>query len=113
MKQLEISFVPDQQKVSGADVAPDAKIAALQRFCARDRENIPYVEKYSPNRRKQKYYRLSWRERKKMKHLHVPGGNVNAILAQYRAGKLRQLINRGADLDEVIAQVKTYAQGEV
>ncbi len=54
------------------------------------------------------YYRLSYRRRHKMKHLHIPGGNIRSRLAQYRAKKIKELIDRGAELEEVIALVQTY-----
>ncbi len=92
----------------------DQKRAIIQRYLDRAATEAQCsVNEYQKSRSQRKYFRLSWREGKKTKHLHIPGGNVNAILAQYRARRLREMIARGAELGEVIAQVKTYAQGGV
>ena len=109
MKQLELFSITesDRSQVSGAAVAPDTKIQALQRFCTRNLVT-PYVEKYTPARRKVVYYRVSWREGRRMKHLHIPGGNTNSQLAQYRAKQLQEMIDRGAELEEIVAAVNTY-----
>jgi hypothetical protein len=69
----------------------------------------PTLGTYSPNGVKQKYYRLSYKNGARVKHIHVCGGSVTNPLALYRAGKIRQLINRGADRDEIIALVKSFA----
>lgn len=109
-RQLELFSVPEHkyQEMSGTEFVPDAKMAAIQRFCSRA-SITPYIEKYTPSRRNKKYFRLSWREGKKWKHLHIPGGNTDSPLARYRAEKLQQLCDRGAELEEVIAAVKTYS----
>ena len=89
----------------------DQKRAIIQRYLDRAATEAQCsVNEYQKSKSQKKYFRLSWREGKKTKHLHIPGGNVNAILAQYRARKLRELIARGAKLEEVIAAVQTYAQ---
>lgn len=97
--------------ISNSDI--DQKRAIIQRYLDRAATEAQCsVNEYQKSRSKKKYFRVSWRDGKKMKHLHVPGGNVNAILAQYRARQLREMIDRGAALGEVVAQVQTYAQGE-
>lgn len=109
IQQLSIPFETDErlEKASGTDVVPDRKMSALQRFCARA-SVTPFVETYTPSRRKKQYFRVSWREGKKFKHVHIPGGNVKAPLAQYRAEKLQEMCDRGAELGEIIAAVNTY-----
>jgi hypothetical protein len=69
----------------------------------------PTLGTYSPNGVKQKYYRLSYKHEGRVKHLHVCGGSVTNPLAKYRAAKIRDLINRGADRGEIIALVKSFA----
>ncbi len=109
MKQLSLDI--DEVSPSITDFVIDQKRAIIQRYLDRAATEVQCsVNEYQKSRSQRKYFRLSWREGKKTKHLHIPGGNVNAILAQYRARKLRELIARGAELGEVIAQVKTYAQ---
>ncbi len=111
-KQLSIFDVDDEKSVSSTNAVEDAKMAAIQRYLDRaTADPVACVSEYSPSRRKQKYFRLCYRRYGKVRCHHIPGGNVNSKLAQYRARKLRELIARGAELDEVIAQVQTYAQG--
>ena len=43
-----------------------------------------------------------------MKHVHIPGGNVNSTLATYRAKELQEMIDRGAKLNEVLAAITDY-----
>jgi hypothetical protein len=87
----------------------EQKMRAIQRFLNSGKEKTEYsVNTYRPGGKKHFYYRLSYRDGKKMKHLHIPGGNINSDLANYRADKLRTMIARGAELDEVIAAVRTY-----
>ena len=88
------------------------KQEAIQRFLdTGEKENIPHVNIYHVRGTKNRYYRLSYRSAGKMKHLHIPGGNVLSKLAQYRAKKLNQLIDRGCDLDEAIAMVQYFRSG--
>ena len=103
----------DTKNLSLLETSSDAQIEAIERFCySRNNEAIACVNKYSPGRRKVEYYRLSWNQGNKKKHIHIPGGNVNSQLAQYRAKKLQQMCARGAELGELIAAVKTYRGGK-
>jgi hypothetical protein len=102
----------DTNLVSIAHNDSEHKRKAIQRYLDRgEKENDCYVNQYYPGKRATKYFRLSYRQGKKMKHIHIPGGNTLAELAQYRAKKLQEMINRGAELGEVIAAVKTYRSG--
>ena len=100
MKQLSL----DLDSVSGSLSEFDS-----ERNCVSEQPRCS-VNEYSPGKKKQTYYRLSWRDGKRIKHLHIRGGNVNSKLAQERADSLRQMIARGAELEEIIAAVETYAQ---
>lgn len=112
MEQLSLDIDSVSQSISNSDI--DQKRAIIQRYLDRAATEAQCsVNTYQKSRSKKEYFRLSWRNGKRMKHLHIPGGNVNSILAQYRARKLRELIARGAPLAEIIAQVQTFAQGEV
>jgi len=109
--QLTMPVVSDQNSVANRSVS-EHKHAAIQRFLdSGEKENDVGINTYSPGRRKAKYYRLSYRQEKKVKHIHIPGGNVHARLAQYRAKKLQEMIDRGAELEEIIAAVDTYRSG--
>ncbi len=110
-EQLEISFVSDRN-VSITENVSDARTAkqqAIQRYLDNAaKEPIACITKYSPGKRKTEYFRLSYRQGRKVKHIHIPGGSTTSKLAQYRATKLQEMIERGAELGELIAAVQTY-----
>lgn len=112
-EQLRLfEVVGDKKTVSPTDTVGDAKIQAIQRYLDKgEKEPTACIEKYHPNGRKAEYYRLKYRQGKKVKTIHIPGGSTIAELAQYRAQKLQQMINRGAELGEIIAAVQTYCSG--
>ncbi len=104
--------VGDGDLVSPTKDLGDTKRQAIQRFLDRAKPStIACVKKYKPNGRKTEYFRLDYRVGKKVKSIHIPGGNVQAKLAQYRARELQKLIDRGAELEEIIAAVETYRDG--
>jgi hypothetical protein len=108
MHQLTIFDIEtERSQPSVTSSVTDAKRQIIQDFCNRAAIK-PLIETYAPPRRKSEYYRVTWRDGNKVKHLHIPGGNTLSILAQYRAGKLQEMIDRGAELGEIIAAVKTY-----
>jgi hypothetical protein len=85
------------------------KQQAIQKYLDRaDKEAIACVNKYSPGKRKTEYYRLSYRRGRKMRHIHIRGGSTIAELANYRAKVLQAMIDRGAELSEVLAAVATF-----
>ncbi|MFM2310820.1 MAG: hypothetical protein RLZZ04_96 [Cyanobacteriota bacterium] len=86
-----------------------AKRKAIERYLERvNNEPLACVTKYSPGGRKSEYYRLSYRIGRKVKHVHLRGGNVRSELATYRANALQEIIDRGAELSEVLAAVATF-----
>jgi hypothetical protein len=89
------------------------KQKAIQKYLDRavDKEPTACVTKYSPGKRATEYYRLSYRMGSKMKHIHLRGGSTIAELANYRAKKLQAMIDRGAELSEVLAAVATFNSG--
>ena len=108
-KQLTIfDAVSDKKIASLTDPVSERKRQAMSRFLARAKDNEACVNKYSPGKRKKEYFRLSVRQGKGVKHFHIRGGNVNAKLAQFRANQLQQMIDRGAELGEIIAAVEDY-----
>ena len=113
-RQMSIfDVISDTPEPSLMDSISDAKHQAIQRFLdSGDKDPIAHINKYSPGRRNRQYYRLSYFWHGKTKHVHVPGGNVNSRLATYRAGKIQNMIDRGAELAELVAAVKDYRGGE-
>ena len=53
-----------------------------------------------------RYFRFSYRDGNRMKHKHVPGGNVDNSVARQRAEAVRQAIARGANVEEVLQLIK-------
>lgn len=106
------NVVSDSDLVSITKPVSEHKQAAIQRFLNRaEKEPIACVTTYSPGKRKSEYYRLSYRQGRKVKHIHIRGGSTIAELATYRANKLQAMIDRGAELAEVIAAVQTFNSG--
>ncbi len=102
----------DKKSVSLPENGSDAKRQAIQRFLdTGKREPTACVNTYSPGRRDTEYFRLSYRVGRKKKHIHIPGGSTIAPRARYRAKKLQEMIDRGAELEELIAAVQTYWSG--
>ncbi|MEY2833399.1 MAG: hypothetical protein RLZZ574_2658 [Cyanobacteriota bacterium] len=112
-EQLSVFQVcSDSDPVSLQNTRSDAKSQAIQRFLnQRKSEPSICVNTYSPGRRATEYYRLSYQWHGKKKHVHIKGGSTIAELATYRAQKLQGLIDRGAELAEVIAAVRTFNGG--
>ena len=112
---LPILPVPDQDLVSGTNSVPDRKTLkqqALERYLERaNKDPVPHIETYSPGRRNTEYYRLTYRLGKKVKRIHIKGGSTISKLAQYRAKKLQSMIDRGAELAEIIAQLTEFNGG--
>ncbi len=113
-KQLSLfDAVSDSDRVSITKNVSDAKKQAIQRYLdSGEKDYQCCVTKYSPGRRSTEYYRLSYRiSKRRIKHIHICGGSIIAELAQYRAKKLQAMIDRGAELEEVIAAVRTFNSG--
>ncbi len=87
--------VGDRDLVSPANTIGDTKIQAIEQYCNRAKvESTAYVKTYKPNGRKTEYFRLDYRVGKKVKSIHIKGGNIRAELAQYRAKKPKDMIFR-------------------
>lgn len=90
----------------------DAKRQAIQRFLNNGKSDPSFsINKYSPGRRATEYYRLSFQWQGKKKHIHIRGGSTISELANYRVKELQTMIDRGAELAEVIAAVETFNSG--
>ncbi|MEL6494101.1 MAG: hypothetical protein AAFQ41_03130 [Cyanobacteria bacterium J06623_7] len=113
-KQLSLfDPVEDSKNVSSTEIVEDGKRQAIQRYLDRvQAEPTASVGTYSPNGRKTEYYRLLYRIGKSVKAIHIRGGNVHSKLAQYRAQQLQVMIDRGAELNELIAAVGTFNSGK-
>lgn len=108
-RQLSLFGVEDKESMSSTNTVEDGKKQAIQRYLDRASvEPTASLSTYSPNGRKTEYYRLVYRVGRKVKAMHVRGGNIKSKLARYRANQIQKLIDRGASLDELIAAVTTF-----
>lgn len=111
--QLEIPLSSDSDRVSLLESGSDKKRELIQKYLSSaDKEKVAYVNTYSPGKRTTKYFRLSHQFGRKKKHIHICGGSTTAKLAIYRAKKLQAMIDRGAELGEIIAQVRDFNSGK-
>lgn len=102
----------DSDRVSLQNPRSDAQSQAIQRYLGGSTGDPAIcVNKYSPGRRATQYYRLSYQWWGKKRHIHIKGGSVTSELATYRANQLEALIERGAELEEVLAAATHFNGG--
>lgn len=95
--------------MSTTELVVDGKKQAIQEYLDKtSHEPTASVGTYSPNGRKTEYYRLLYRVGKKVKSIHIRGGNIKSKLAQYRAWKIRRAIDSGASLEDLITAVTNF-----
>ena len=63
---------------------------------------------YSPRgtARSGKYFRFSYRERSRMRHIHIRGGNTDSPIAQAKVQEVRSLLAAGISPAEIAAMLK-------
>ena len=66
------------------------------------------VNEYYPGKRNQSYYRFSYRNGKRVKHVHIRGGNSQSIAGQKNAQKIREMIARGYSLAEILKTIAKF-----
>lgn len=57
-----------------------------------------------------RYFRYSWRESGRVKHRHIPGGNVRSPLAKSRAAEVERAIATGADSQKVCQLIHSFTR---
>lgn len=106
--------VSDTDSLSLTQSVSERKHQALQRFLDKgQKENDVCIGTYSPGKRKTRYFRLSYRVNRKVKHIHIPGGSTSSKLACYRAKRLQQLIDRGAEVAEIKSMLADFKSGKL
>lgn len=107
-------FLPcsDSDRVSLPNARSDVKKQAINRYLNGGKSDPAIcVNKYSPGGRSTQYYRLSYLWQGRKKHIHLRGGSTMSELANYRALQLQTLIDRGAELAEVLAMATNFNGG--
>lgn len=69
-----------------------------------------WVEKYYVKKNGNKehlYYRYAWREGKKTRHKHIPGGDVSSELAQKNSALVKKAIAQGSTVDEILQLIES------
>lgn len=69
------------------------------------------VSEYQPGgtaSRNNKYYRFSYRDGKRIRHLHIKGGNITSPLAISRKEKVELWILQPLPLKEIIRRIKEW-----
>lgn len=112
-EQLSVFQVcSDSDPVSLQNTRSDRKKQAIERYLRQGKKEPSIsVNKYSPGKRATEYYRVSYQLGNRKKHIHLRGGSTLAELANYRASVLQAMIDRGAELSEVLAAVATFNGG--
>lgn len=91
---------PEPPKIVLEQVAEDTNNSAPE-------QHNHWIEEYSPSNRKHlSYYRYCYMIRRKIKHLHIPGGNVNTPLVIYRKLDIEDLIAVGETPDKIVEIIK-------
>jgi len=119
--QLELSlpFESSGGNVSDARVSltnnvSDSKTLALQRFCnKKERGNkIGSVNIYFSGGRNKGYFRFTYRDGRKTKHKHIPGGHSGSRLAIARAKMIEDMIARGAHIPAILKVIEQLSKPE-
>ncbi len=84
----EVEASPQNQRLGGF---------TLNRYSIGKSRKCPY-----------EYLRLSWKEGKKTKHLHIPGGNADSELVRQRVDFLKRAVKSGLDKPAIIDLVLSW-----
>lgn len=64
-----------------------------------------WVEIYSPSKRNHEYYRYCWKRKGKIKHRHIPGGNIASQISIIRKKIIEKAIKNDSspiDIEKII-----------
>ena len=87
----------------------EPKLQSLLRFLGKhDSDSNGSVGVYQPGKRKSKYFRYSIRIGNRIKHHHIPGGNILDPLAQARALRIKQMINASVSYLEIVKTISKF-----
>ncbi len=68
--------------------------------------------KYTPGgtaRTNNNYFRYSYRDNGKMKHVHIPGGNTSSPFAQMHWEEVQRLVRSGASPKYIVQTIKNWS----
>jgi transcriptional regulator with XRE-family HTH domain len=79
----------------------DKKILSVTRYKKNTAIVLPttgLIETYSPNTRDCEYYRYTYREGTRVRHIHIKGGQVGSYHAENNAQEIKNAIARGCSV---------------
>ncbi len=62
------------------------------------------------SRCEKKYYRFTWREKNRIKHCHIPGGNIDSVTAKKRAALVQCEIDRSRSPERIVEYIKSFGR---
>ena len=102
------------QPCSLTNTVSEPKLQSLLRFLGKhDKYSNGAVGVYQPGKRKSKYFRYSIRIGNRIKHHHIPGGNISTQLAQLRALQIKQMINASATYWQIVDVIKSFCNNGI
>ncbi len=112
-EQLEIFELPQSDPIVSdhlVEVVSDTDLKINSELIQPEPQEPPpgTVNLYFPGRRNTPYYRFSYRNGRRTKHVHIRGGNYANPEAQANADKIRDMVKRRAALDQILAQIAKF-----
>ncbi|BAY89651.1 MULTISPECIES: hypothetical protein [unclassified Tolypothrix] len=99
--QEALPIVEYLEKIAGVVLERDTKNAVP--------EHTQWVEEYRPSTRKgHLYYRYCYKQSRKIKHIHIPGGNTRSHLAQNRKSQVEIAIASGNSPGEIRKLISSW-----
>lgn len=72
-------------------------------------EQKHWVETYSPSKRKDySYYRYVWMDGRRLRHIHIPGGNIHSAIVLYRKTEVEKAIALSMWASEIEDLIKSW-----
>lgn len=104
-------YIPNETQF-GTVVKNDSLSTHYQGF-ELDSESSGVINTYSPggtSRTNKKYYRYSYRDKNRMIHKHIPGGNIDSTCAKKRAALVQVEIDSLRSPDQIVEYIKTFGR---
>lgn len=105
----------DWLKENGEDdpafIAPGLEDDSVTPINKRPKVTESWLELYEPGgsaRSQNRYYRLYWREKGKLKHKHIKGGNYLNPQVLTRVEQIKTMISNHKSLNEILEVIKAW-----
>lgn len=103
-------FVSDTNPPSITKPVSDTKTKSLLRFLNSGHQNLKGgIGTYRPSgNRKAQYFRFSYRDGTRVKHRHIPGGNIYSDLALERAKEIQDMADREVSIEDILSAINSF-----